>query len=151
MAKQQLPTNVREAGLRTVGAILYLAASPDEADGLSDIEFLELKSRGPEFFKTYQLVQRVLPEGVQLPPGFAEHFTRDVLPDLERVRNDPGARNQFRSEVRDALSSPGKLDKLYTPGGDTFSDMLHRAAEQSGARAGDAILKQGELIAAFGV
>jgi hypothetical protein len=132
MAKrQELPRDVREAGLRTVGAILFLAASKKEADGLSDLEYELLRSNGPAFFETYGLVQRVLPQDVQLPAGFAEHFTRDVLPDLDRVRNCDACRNQFRSEVQDTLSSPNKLDKLYEPGGDTYSDMLHRAAELS--------------------
>lgn len=136
MAKQELPRSVREAGLRTVAAILFLAASKQAADGLSDLEFLQLKEAGPRFFELYGLTQRVLPQEIQLPPGFAEHFSRDVLPDLERVRDDPSAQRQFRSEIRDVLSSNAKLDKLYTPGGDTFSDMLHRAATQGEARLG---------------
>lgn len=131
MAKQTLPADVREAGLRTVASILYLAASPDEADGLSDLEYSQLKEKGPAFFETYGLVQRVLPSEVQLPEGFAQHFVRDVLPDLERVRSDASSRNQFRSEVRDTLNSPSKMDRLYTPGGDSFSAMLERAAEHT--------------------
>lgn len=127
--KQELPENVRVAGLTVVGDIIYLAISPDIADGLSDAEFESLKELGPAFFELYMLTDRLgaMPEGAKLPPGFAEHFKNDVLPNIEKVRNDPSAREQVRSEIRDTLKSPAKLDRLYREGGDTYSDMLARA------------------------
>jgi len=133
MANQTLPEGVRRVGLATVGGVLYLALSKDTLDGLSDEEFKLLKDNGPAFFQLLSLLDRTgaIPEGYRLPPGFAEHFTNDVLPDIEKVRDNPSARRQVRSEISDTLKSNRKLDELYTRGGDTYSDMLRRSVHDT--------------------
>jgi hypothetical protein len=123
-----LPADIRRAGLAAVAGVIYLAVSPDEADGLSDLELQGLKQHGPAWVQLTELLGRVLPEGVRLPNGFTEHFTRDVLPAIDVVRSNAGARNQVRSEIRDCIGSRSCIDSLYTPGGRTFTDILERAS-----------------------
>jgi hypothetical protein len=128
-----LPADIRRAGLQAVAGVIYLAVSP-EADGLSDLELQELKQHGPAWIQLTELLGRVLPEGVRLPNGFTEHFTRDVLPAIDVVRSNVGARNQVRSEIRDCVGSRQCVDSLYTPGGRTFTDILERAAASAAKR-----------------
>jgi len=125
----QIPEGIRDVGLAGVGAVIYLALSPDIVDGLSDEEFKVLKENGPAFFELTEALGRtgVIPEGYRLPTGFAKHFEKDVLPDIEEARENAGARNQARSEIRDVLKSPGKLSQLYRKGGETYSDILARS------------------------
>jgi hypothetical protein len=125
-----IPEPIRDIALAGVGGVLYIAASPDIADGLSDAEFQVLKSVGPAYFEIGEKFGRVggSTSGFTLPPGFAKHFKEDVLPDLEKVRSDPGARAEFRSSLRDILGSPDQLSRLYREGGRTYSEELHKAA-----------------------
>jgi len=132
----EIPEAARNAALAAVGSALYLAASPDMVDGLSDAEFKVLKNLGVPYFDIMEKVAirgPGIPEGYGLPTGFAKHYGEEVIPDLEKVRASPHAREAFRREVRAILGDQSKLDKLYRPGGTTFSEELRKAlkSEQS--------------------
>jgi len=132
-----LPEELRDAGLAGVGAVLYLAASPDIVDGLSDAEFQIMKTLGPAYFEIGEKLNRVGSDsGFALPPGFAEHFRADVIPDLEKVRSSPAAREEFRSSLRDILGHKQELAQLYRDGGRTYSEELHKAAARAEHQSG---------------
>lgn len=112
-----------------VGATLYLAASPDEMDGLSDAEFLALREHAPQAFGIMELLGRVgAPENMRLPAGFSDHFAKEVLPDLTIIRSDPEKRAEFREALREVLNDKSRIGKLYRKDGDTYSDIATRIA-----------------------
>lgn len=117
-----IPDEVRNM-LPYVGGSIILGISPDKADGLSDIELRELERLGPGFFSIL--------EGRQLPHGFAEHFRDEVLRDMRAIRNDPAAREMVRKEIQRILADPELRDRLYRPGGITFSDILEKGAARA--------------------
>jgi len=130
MADEEFATDVnpavRDAALASVGEMLYQAASPDVLDGLSNAEFAILNRAGPDFFRLWEYGERAGVPG--LPAGFAEHYKRDVLPDLRIIRNDPELRQEYRRELRQLLEDPNRVANLYRKGGDTYSDMLAQVA-----------------------
>lgn len=134
----EIPDQLRDAALASVGAVLYVAASPDIADGLSNEEFKVLKEQGPAFFQLMELLDRggVIPEGYRLPEGFSSHFEHDVIPDLEAVRKNPEARSLFRGEVAKILGSETKRHDLYREGGQTYSEELQQARIKSSRQSG---------------
>jgi len=112
-----------------VGGVLYLAASPDEFDGLSEKEFEALRTYGPAVFGVYEQLGKVgLPQNFQLPEGFADHFSKEVLSDVEIIRQDPAKREEFRREVRAVLANPSNVKNLYRSGGTTWSDIASQVA-----------------------
>lgn len=120
---------LRDNIMASVGGILVLVASPDIADGMSDKEWERLKAIGPEAFSIYEKLDRVgLPENFQLPKGFSDHFTNEVLKDLEIIRNDPEKRKEFRDEIKAILMDRGRVAQLYRSGGQTYSDIATRIA-----------------------
>lgn len=133
-----IPEASRNAALAAVGSALYLAASPDMVDGLSDAEFNVMKEAGVPYFEIMEKVAQRgpgVPEGYGLPKGFAQHYRDDVIPALEKVRANPQSREYFRKEVRGILGSQQRLQNLYRRGGQTYSEELEKAAkhgEQSG-------------------
>lgn len=127
----EIPEAARNAALAAVGSALYLAASPDMVDGLSDSEFKVMKDVGVPYFDIMEKVSLRgpgVPAGYGLPKGFAQHYRDDVIPALEKVRANPHAREYFRKEVRAILGSQSRLNNLYRPGGQTFSEELIKAA-----------------------
>jgi hypothetical protein len=121
---------LRDEVLASVGMILYLAASPDEYDGLSDRDFQSLKDHGPGVFSLYEKLGKLgVAENFRLPDGFSEHFRDEVVPDLEIIRSDPAKREAFRREVRAILHDPAKVKSLYREGGITYSEILSKIAE----------------------
>jgi len=120
---------LRDQTLVGVGGVLYLAASPDEFDGLSEKEFDALKTYGPAVFGVYEQLGKVgLPQNFQLPEGFANHFSKEVLSDVEIIRQDPAKREEFRREVRAVLANPSNVKNLYRGGGTTWSDIASQVA-----------------------
>jgi len=119
----EISPEVRER-LELIGELIIFGVSPDKADGLSDAEMRLLEQHGPGF--------SALLEGRGLPPGFAAHLMKDVIPDMQKVRDDPAAREEVRLTIARYLNDPRKLDSLYRPGGDTYSDILNRAANGNG-------------------
>lgn len=120
---------LRDQTLAGVGGVLYLAASPDIYDGLSEAEFQKLKTDGPAVFQVYEQLGKVgLPESFRLPEGFAEHFTKEVLADMEIIRADPAKRAEFRREVREVLMSRSHTKNLYRGSGTTWSDIASQVA-----------------------
>lgn len=122
-----LPEGVR-AMLPMVGESLILAISPDKADGLSDAELALFRAAGPKLFEVL--------EGKALPHGFSVHFKDEVIRDISKVRDDPAVRDSVRSELLAVLRDPEKMKSLYTPGGDTFSDILNRGATRGTEQTG---------------
>lgn len=120
---------LRDQTLVGVGGVLYLAASPDEYDGLSEAEFQQLKKNGPAVFQVYEQLGKVgLPENFRLPEGFANHFANEVLNDVEIIRQDPAKREEFRREIRAVFNNPSHVKKLYRQGGTTWSDIASQVA-----------------------
>lgn len=127
---EKIPEGVKDVSLAGVGALLYLAASPDIADGFSDEEFKLLKENGPAVFQLYELMGRsgLIPKNLQLPAGFGKHFGDEVIPDLETIRKNPHMQEEFRASMRGIFAKPGKLKNLYTSKGTTYSDELSKVA-----------------------
>lgn len=123
MEEFEISPDVRER-LELVGELIIFGISPDKADGLSNAEMRLLEMHGPGF--------SALLEGRGLPRGFAAHLMKDVIPDMQKVRDDPVAREEVRLTIARYLSDPRKMDTLYRPGGDTYSDILNRAANGTG-------------------
>lgn len=120
---------LRDEILTSVGAALYLAASPDLYDGLSETEFAAMRDAGPAVFSIYEKLGRVgLPESYRLPDGFADHFSKEVLSDVAIIRGDAAKQLLFRTELRAILTDPNQVKKLYTKEGTTFSDVASRIA-----------------------
>lgn len=129
----EIPESVRDVSLAGVGALLYTAASPDIYDGFSDEEFEQLKLYGPSVFRLYELVARTpaIPENLRFPEGFANHFEREVVVDLEIIRRDADKRDEFRAAMRELLSDKSQVKHLYQNGGTTYSKILSRVAGTS--------------------
>jgi len=118
---------LRDEVLAAVGASLYLAASPDSFDGLSDAEFRLFQGSVSDFFSVLEKGGRVgVPENMRLPEGFANHFKNEVVPGLEIIRNDPAMRDAFRAEIKEILSHRNQVRELYRDGGKTYSDIIQR-------------------------
>jgi len=112
-----------------VGSALYLAASPDEFDGLSDAEYELFRTRGVDAFNVFEKLGRVgAPESLRLPEGFTQHFKDEVLADLEIIRKDPAKREEYRAAIRGILDNPSQLNQLYRGGGLTYSGLTSRIA-----------------------
>lgn len=122
-------TMARDSGLGLVGALIYGAISPDLVDGWSDAEFALAKEVIPQILPLFENKEgSYVPIGLRLPSGFSEHYTRDVIPDMERVRSDPGEREWVRAGLLTILSRESEMSKLYRPGGATYSGLLATAA-----------------------
>lgn len=120
---------LRDQTMVSVGGILYVAASPDVYDGLSEKEFEILSKEGGDVFALYELLGRVgLPDNFKLPEGFGKHFANDVIPDLRVIRSDPAKRDEFRREISSLLHNRSEVGRLYTDGGKTYSEILSRVA-----------------------
>jgi len=132
-----IPEDVAEAirggGLGLLGGLIYEAISPDLVDGLSDVEFQVAKDALP---KVLPLLERrqgsAIPRQFQLPSGFAAHYSRDVLPDLERIRNDAVLRERTRGDLAQVFNSEGEIKALYRPGGQTYSGILQTRTSGTG-------------------
>jgi len=120
---------LRDETLAGVGSMLYLAASPDMFDGLSDAEFTAFENEGVVMFEVLEKLERVgAPENLRLPSGFAEHFKNEVLQDLKIIREDPKKRDEFRKEIKSVLMNKSVVRGLYMPGGTTYSDIATQVA-----------------------
>lgn len=118
----------RDDILTAVGLALILAASPDEYDGISDLEFHMLEKLGGGF-GVYELLGRLgVPDSFRLPEGFANHFSNEVIPDLRIIRGDPEMIKVFREELKYVLSNPEVRASLYRRGGTTYSDIATHVA-----------------------
>jgi hypothetical protein len=128
--KSQAPVGLSDLDLRDealigVGASLYLAASRQEFDGLSDAEFDIFRNQGVEGFRVLELIGKLgVPENMRLPTGFTEHFKNEVLPDLQIIREDPEKAARFREELSKVLHDRGSIKSLYREGGITYSQIL---------------------------
>jgi hypothetical protein len=120
---------LRDEAMVSIGGAMYLAASPDEFDGLSESEWNVFTQNGPEAFRVLELLGRLgVPENMRLPEGFADHFRDEVLPDLYIIRQSPELREQFRKEMRNVLGNRQAVKNLYRGGGTTFSQIASDVA-----------------------
>lgn len=121
---------LRDQAMVTVGKLLMLAASPDTMDGLSDMEYRNMKQGVPGVFMAWELISRIDERSnLSLPPGFTAHFFKEVLPDIEIIRNNPEKRVAFRAAISSILNNPSELNNLYDDKGTTFSDVATIIAE----------------------
>lgn len=121
--KSHLNMHVRDRALAVVGKILYIAASPDKLDGLSDAEFEALRQAGPDVFSILEKGRLSINDELGLPKGFSAHFKDEVLEDLRIIREDPQKRELFRAAIDEVLRDGAILNDLYTPRGTTYSDI----------------------------
>lgn len=120
-----LSPEIRDNGLASVGESIYVGVSPDLYDGLSDDEWKVMKDAAPKFFDSW------VGRHVGLPEGFETHYRNDVLPDMEVIRQHPELRDGFRRELGALLSDERRIRALYTPGGETYSDLLRKWADKA--------------------
>lgn len=115
---------IRDRGLEAVGESIYVGVSPDLYDGQSDAEFRAMESTAPRFFDSW------IGRHVGLPQGFDRHYRDEVLPDMRTIRDHPELREGFRAELDALLRDENRIRNLYTPGGETYSEMLRKWASK---------------------